>query len=62
MNHTAATPSEPLLPWQCLVREKVSELRFGVVQIVVHNGRVTQVECTEKTRFDDSVERAASSR
>lgn len=26
-------------------------MRFGSVQIVVHEGRVTQVESTEKTRF-----------
>jgi hypothetical protein len=26
-------------------------MRFGSVQIVVHEGRVTQVESTEKTRL-----------
>ncbi|MFM8358966.1 MAG: YezD family protein [Verrucomicrobiota bacterium] len=35
-----------------MVAEKVRALRFGVVQITVHEGRVTQVEVTEKTRFD----------
>ena len=29
----------------------LEELRFGVVQIVVHNSRVTQIERTEKTRL-----------
>jgi hypothetical protein len=33
------------------VREKVEGLRFGVVQLVVHDGRVTQIERTEKTRL-----------
>lgn len=29
--------------WLELVRQKVSSLRFGVVQIVVHDSRVTQI-------------------
>jgi hypothetical protein len=37
--------------WLTLVREKVESLRFGVVQLVVHDGRVTQIERTEKTRL-----------
>ncbi|MDB6095283.1 MAG: hypothetical protein JWM32_2845 [Verrucomicrobia bacterium] len=37
--------------WIALVREKVESLRFGVVQLVVHEGRVTQIERTEKTRL-----------
>jgi hypothetical protein len=46
---SSSTPSVP--DWLALVREKVERLRFGVVQLVVHDGRVTQVECTEKTRL-----------
>lgn len=42
----AATPD-----WVALVREKVEGLRYGVVQLVVHDGRVTQIERTEKTRL-----------
>ena len=42
----AATPD-----WLALVREKVEGLRYGVVQLVVHDGRVTQIERTEKTRL-----------
>jgi hypothetical protein len=45
--------------WMELVRQKVESLDFGVVQLVVHDGRVTQIERTEKTRLpvsrDDSV-------
>ena len=37
--------------WVGIVRQKVSALRFGSVQIIVHEGRVTQVESTEKTRL-----------
>lgn len=38
-------------PWLEVVRQKVATMRFGSVQIVVHEGRVTQIENTEKTRF-----------
>ena len=37
--------------WIALVREKVAGLRYGVVQLVVHDGRVTQIERTERTRL-----------
>jgi hypothetical protein len=45
--HEAESPE-----WLALVREKVQTLRFGVVQIVVHDSKVTQIERTEKTRLD----------
>jgi hypothetical protein len=38
-----------------LVREKVRTLRFGVVQIVVHDSKVTQIERTERTRLNGGV-------
>lgn len=37
--------------WLDIVKQKVASMRFGSVQIVVHEGRVTQVESTEKTRL-----------
>jgi hypothetical protein len=40
--------------WMDLVREKVRTLRFGVVQIVVHDSKVTQIERTERTRLNNS--------
>ncbi len=46
---TTALATSP--DWVDLVREKVESLRFGVVQLVVHDGRVTQIERTEKTRL-----------
>lgn len=54
MNTIPATSSPPpatLPEWLAIVREKVESLRFGVVQIVVHDGKVTQIERTEKTRL-----------
>jgi hypothetical protein len=44
--------SEKSTEWVRLVREKVETLRYGVVQIVVHNSKVTQIERTEKTRIE----------
>ena len=37
--------------WLEFVRQKVEAMRFGSVQVIVHEGRVTQVESTEKTRL-----------
>ena len=53
MEHTSVLPaqSSDLPDWLALVREKVEGLRYGVVQLVVHDGRVTQIERTEKTRL-----------
>ena len=38
--------------WLDIVRQKVESLSYGVVQIVVHEKKVTQIERTEKTRLD----------
>ncbi len=37
-----------------LVQGQVEAMRFGVVQIVVHDSRVVQIERTEKLRLDKS--------
>ena len=37
--------------WLPVVEENVRTLRFGVVQIVVHDSKVVQIEKTERTRF-----------
>jgi hypothetical protein len=34
------------------VREALSRLRFGAIALTVHDGRVVQMEITEKRRFD----------
>ncbi len=41
----------PKIDWLEVVRQNVANLRFGSVQITVHDGRVTQIESIEKTRF-----------
>lgn len=54
----AADASQPLeetaaaAPWVAVVTEKVKSMRYGIVQIVVHDSKVVQIERTERTRFD----------
>ena len=55
----AASPSEA--DWLEVVRRNVSGLRYGSVQIIVHEGRVTQIESLEKTRFPANREEPGSS-
>ena len=43
---------DPAPNWLEIVRQKVESLSFGVVQIVVHDRKVTQIERTEKIRLD----------
>ena len=50
--HSSATPAPE---WLELVRRQVASLRYGVVQIVVHEAQVTQVEKTERVRFDKNL-------
>lgn len=54
VNHSTplrdADSAEPA--WLEVVRRNVSSLRFGVVQIVVHESQVVQIERTEKVRLD----------
>jgi hypothetical protein len=38
--------------WLDLVRRQVGSLRYGVVQIVVHDAQVIQIEKTERVRLD----------
>jgi hypothetical protein len=38
--------------WLLLVRKQVDSLKFGTVQITVHDSHVTQVERLEKVRLD----------
>jgi hypothetical protein len=52
-NDGEKTKAQEKLPaWLQLVREHVASLKFGTVQITVHDSRVVQVERVEKLRFD----------
>ena len=48
-SHVGNNPNSP--EWLNIVRDKVRGLRFGVVQIVIHDAKVTLIERTEKTRL-----------
>ncbi len=51
MNRAPSTKkTEPA--WLPVVQSQIGSLRYGVVQIVVHDSRVVQVERTEKIRLD----------
>ncbi|HEY5909492.1 MAG TPA: YezD family protein [Verrucomicrobiae bacterium] len=51
MNRTAEIEgAEPA--WLAVLKHQVESLRFGTVQVVVHEARVVQIEKTEKVRFD----------
>jgi hypothetical protein len=45
----------PAPEWLELVRRQVASLSYGVVQIVVHEAQVTQVEKTERVRFETNL-------
>ena len=38
--------------WQEIVRRQVGSLRYGMVQIVVHDSQVTQIDKTERVRLE----------
>ena len=38
-------------PWTRLIADKLRHLRFGVIQLTIHDSRVVQVDCTERTRL-----------
>jgi hypothetical protein len=50
-NVPAPRNTEEAIDWIQLVRDSVKGLRFGVVQIVVHDAKVVQIETTEKVRI-----------
>lgn len=37
--------------WVGLLEQKIASIRFGSIQIIVHEGRITQIESTEKIRL-----------
>lgn len=42
------------LKWLDLVIQQVGSLRYGVVEIIVHDSRVIQIEKTERVRLEKS--------
>jgi hypothetical protein len=51
-NHTkAANDRGAAQDWRAVVEKFVGSVPFGVVEIVIHEGRVTQIEKTERVRL-----------
>ena len=57
-----ATKPHTSEPWVEIIRRKVGAMRFGSVQLTIHDGRVTQVEATEKTRLPAAGDESRDSR
>ena len=43
--------------WLELVVQNVKSLRYGVVEIIIHDSRVIQIEKTERVRLDKTEHR-----
>lgn len=48
--------------WLTIVGEQVGKLRYGAVEIIVHDSRVTQIELTERQRLDRAATDACPNR
>jgi hypothetical protein len=48
---SSSLPAKLAGPVLAALGDAVGKLRFGVVQLTVHEGRVVQLEVTEKHRF-----------
>lgn len=57
-----AKPLELNESWVERIADAVTGLQYGTVQIVVHDGRIVQIERTERRRFDEVAERRTASR
>jgi len=47
----ARSEAQPFVQPIAIVTDALSRLRFGDIRLTVHNGRVVQVDVTEKTRL-----------
>lgn len=53
MSTQSPSTLSPHVDWLNIVRSKADGIRFGTIQVVIHDGRITQIESTEKTRLED---------
>ncbi|MBN2982865.1 MULTISPECIES: YezD family protein [Cohnella] len=53
-------PLELSESWVNRITDAVSGLQYGTVQIIVHDGRIVQIERTERRRFDEVAERRSA--
>lgn len=57
-NSEKGSPEASIPAWLETVRAQVASLRFGQVQIVVHDSQVVQIERIEKFRMDPKPRRS----
>jgi hypothetical protein len=48
--------------WLKFVSEQIGTLRYGTVEIIVHDSQVTQIEKTERLRLDKAANGARPNR
>ena len=46
--------------WIEVTKEKLGGLKYGQILLTVHDGRVVQIEKTEKTRLEPSTSKAGA--
>jgi hypothetical protein len=49
----------PSSSWQQIVTQQATALRFGAIEIVVHAGRVVQIDKTERIRLEQASTKSA---
>ena len=52
VSSSRATKEAALPDWLEVVRSQVESLKFGTVQITVHDSKVVQIERVERTRLE----------
>ncbi|MFK7693679.1 YezD family protein [Paenibacillus sp. HJGM_3] len=57
-----AKPLEIDEHWTARIIQSVNGLEYGTVQIVVHDGRIVQIERTERKRFEGESNAAKKSK
>ena len=56
-----ATAAAAESDWLKLLQRQVGSLRYGIVQVVVHDGQVVQIDKTERVRLDERARGATES-
>ncbi|HVO11673.1 MAG TPA: YezD family protein [Vicinamibacteria bacterium] len=61
IDQTDRAAAEIAAPWLQALQRAVGGLRYGSVELLVHDGRVVQIERREKVRFEPTVSRRPDS-
>jgi hypothetical protein len=51
MKHDRDSPNNTASDPMALVREALAKLKFGAISLTIHEGKLVQIEVTEKRRF-----------